>query len=36
MGLIRAQEGTKYGFIVYDEDDAGDLPNITIFDDYID
>lgn len=36
MGLIRAQEGTKYGFIVYAEDDAGDLPNITIFDDYID
>lgn len=36
MGLIRAQKGTKYGFIVYAEDDAGDLPNITIFDDYID
>lgn len=35
MGLIRAQEGTKYGFIVYAEDNAGDLPNITIFDDYI-
>lgn len=36
MHLIRAQEGPKYGFIVYAEDNAGDFPTITIFDDYID
>lgn len=36
MHLIRTQEGPKYGFIVYAEDDVDDLPNITIFDDYID
>lgn len=36
MDLIRAQEGIKYGFIVYAEEDADNLPNITIFDDFID
>lgn len=36
MHLIRTQEGPKHGFIVYAEHNAGDLPTITIFDDYID
>ena len=36
MHLIRTQEGPKHGFIVYTEYSAGDLPTITIFDDYID
>lgn len=36
MHLIRTQEVPKHGFIVYAEHNAGDLPTITIFDDYID
>ena len=36
MHLIRDQEGPKHGFIVDAEYNAGDLPTITIFDDYID